>query len=142
MLKKFFPLFFILFSCGTNHLYVQVENIDADYLASVHENTPDYRQENPPHGQRINVLWNVPKRMYYEDLSLKLTVRFWNNTEKNIIYKINSRFGCTFFFFENKKMDTRRKILTYKIDICNSSGKSLETWKHQFWTELVDIDEN
>ena len=141
MLKKLIPFFFILFSCGTNHLYVQVEGIGDDYLASVHVGTPDYRQENPPYGQRINVLWNFPKNLYYQDLSLKLTVRFWDNVEKNIVYKISKRFGSIFFFFENQTRDKEKRILTYRIEILNADGKVVETWKHQFWTELIDIDE-
>lgn len=141
MLKKIVPLFFILFSCQTNHLFVQVENIGLDYLASAYVKTPDFRQEQPPYGQKIHILWNFPKNLYYQNLSINLRVRFWDNSEENLSHKINKRFGSISFFFKNPLRLKQKNILTYRVQIMNDKEEIVETWNHQLWTELINIDQ-
>jgi len=119
-----------------------MENIGEDYLASTHIKTPDYRQENPPRGQRINVSWDFPFNLYEKNLFLCLTARLWNNTQEKRKYHLQKRWGTTTFFFENKTKEKGNKILTYKLEVITDYGKIIETWEHQFWTELIDVDED
>lgn len=144
MFKKLFCLFslsFFITGCYNNHLYVQVENIKNDYLASTQVDTPDFRRLDPPFGQRINISWSFPKNLYYQDLSGYLTVRFWNNTQQTKVFNIDKRVGTSSFYFSNKSKDKKNRILTYRIQIVNRNGEVVETWKHHFWTELINIDE-
>lgn len=141
MLKKLIPIFFLFFGCSANHLYVQIEDIGLDYLASVYVKTPDFRQNCPPYGQKIHVLWNFPKNLYYQNLSINLKVRFWDNTEENVVYKINKRFGSSSFFFKNPLRAKQKNILTYRVQIVNGRGEVVEIWNHQLWTELINIDQ-
>ena len=141
-LKILSVLFFLVFfsSCYKNHLYVQIENISDDYLASTQVDTPDYRQKDPPYGQRIIVSWDFPKYLYNEELYILVTARFWNNIQEEKKYKLHRNWGTKTFYFPNKSREKQHKILTYKIDIYNKYGEKIETWKHQFWTKIIDVD--
>ena len=70
---------------------------------------------------------------------LELTVRFWNNEQKVIEYHLDRKRSYTSFFFENKERKRMKKILTYKIDVKSEKGEILYSWKHQFWTKLIDV---
>lgn len=130
-------LIFTLFTgCYKNHLYVQQEWVDRNFLASTKVGTPDPRQACPPEGQRILVAWKFPANLYYQDLQLLLTVRFWDNSEEVITYPIERRWSNTAFNF------FQQKILTYRIQVVNRDNEIVETWEHHFWTELIDIDRN
>jgi hypothetical protein len=133
-------LIFSFFGCYKNHLYVQTENIKEDFLASYHIGSPDYRKKNPPIGQRLIVSWDFPKSLYEKKLSICLTVRFWNNEQIVKIVPLYRIWGTEVFFFKNKEMDKKKKILTYKVDIITKDQEIIETWEHQFWTELIDVD--
>jgi len=137
----FFLLGFLLFSsCTKNHLYVQMENVDAGDLASSHVQTPDYRQEDPPIGQKIIVSWSFPYGLYSKKLSLLLTVRYWNNTQDVKIVPLQRSWGTQTFFFANPKRDKDHKILTYRFQVISQKGELIEEWKQQLWTRLIDID--
>lgn len=121
-------------------MHVQIENIGPEFLASSHVGTPDYRQENPPFGQRIIVSWDFPNILFKKNLDLFLTVRFWNNTQEIKEHHIKSRKGRKIFFFSNKEREKQNKILTYKVQVKTKDGELVDTWKHQFWTEVIDVD--
>lgn len=113
---------------------MQQEWVDGSHLASSHVGTPDPRQECPPEGQRILVAWRFPSFMVWEDLRLLLTVRYWDNTEQvKEEYVGKNRGVAAFDCFE-------QRILTYRIQVVNGKGEIVETWEHQFWTELIDMD--
>lgn len=124
----------LLTGCYKNHLYVQQEWIDRNYLASSQVGTPDPRQACPPQGQRLLVSWKYPKVLLDEQLQLQITVRFWDNSEEVICHPVDRSWGSASFFF------SETKILTYKIDVVNQCNEIIETWQHHFWTELIDID--
>ena len=117
-----------------------MENVQEDFLASEWVNTPDYRKEDPPIGQRVVVYWHFPSELYSQDLTLALTVRFWDNTQIEERYHLGRSFGEKSFFFSNKTKEKKKSILTYRLQAISKEGKIVETWKHQFWTELIDID--
>ena len=127
-----------LSGCYKNHLYVQQEWIDREFLASSKVGTPDPRQANPPEGQRLLIGWDFPKSMFLEDLSLLLTVRLWDNTQQVLFQHIERKRDVAAFYFPSH--DKEKRILTYRLQVMNKEGKILETWKHHFWTELIEID--
>ena len=141
LLKKgIYFLILFLSSCYKNHLYVQHDKIDKSYLASSYVNTPDYRQKKPPSGQRIAIGWDFPLSIFKENLSMILTVRFWDNNQDVYNYKIDRKRGYKIYTFQDDSMDKTKKILTYKIDIFNEDGKVIEKWEHQFWKNQIKIN--
>ena len=52
-------------------------------------------------------------------------------------YKLKYRKDSKAFFFEDQTENRDHRILTYKIDIIDAKGRLIETWQHQFWTELI-----
>lgn len=118
--------------CYKNHLYVQQEWVDRNFLASSHVGTPDPRQECPPQGQRLLVSWKFPRS--FGALQLVMTVRFWDNSEEVLCHPIERAWGYAAFFFDQER------ILTYRVQVVDVNGEVVECWEHHFWTELIDID--
>ncbi len=138
-LSKWLPLFILLTGCYKGHLYVQQEWVDGAWLASSHVLTPDPRQEDPPAGQRLLMAWDFPKSLFREGLHLEVTVRLWDNTQTVQIVPIERKRSFATLFFPHNDPETDQRILTYRVEVINQEGKVLETWKHQFWTELIEI---
>lgn len=125
----------LLASCYKDHLYVQQEWVDRDFLASTHVQTPDPRQICPPTGQRLLVAWRFPLNLIQQGLNLHLTTRLWDNTEEVSTQPMTRSHGYEAFnFFDGKR------ILTYKIEVTDSKGDVVEVWEHHFWTKLIDVD--
>ncbi len=123
--------------CYKNHLYVQQELLSKAFLASSHVNTPDPRQAMPPHGKRLLVSWSFPSALFFEECpSLLVTVRFWDQSERQIAYPLDGRSGSAPFAFP----DVQEEILTYRVDVLNADGVCLESWKHHFWTEQISVE--
>lgn len=137
-----FSLFWFLCSCSKNYLYVQQEVYNEESLASTMVKTPDPRRDTPFYGQKILIGWDFPLSQFRKDLSLKLTVRFWNNEEKTFEEKISKQRHYTSFFFSNNEKDREKKILTYKVDVFTKEGTIIQTWEHQFWTRLMELDKS
>ena len=132
---------FFLSSCYKNHLYVQQDKLDKNYLASSHVHTPDPRQKNPPEGQRLSVAWDFPLSIFKEQpLNLILTVRFWDNTQDVFVTKMEKKRGYVIYKFQDPTHNKPKKILTYKVDVVNEDGEIVEQWKHQFWKKLIKIN--
>jgi hypothetical protein len=137
--NKWIALLFLLTSCYKGHLYVQQEWIEKEWLASSRVLTPDPRQENPPQGQRLLIAWDFPKSLFQQGLTVQATVRLWDNTQTVHTYPIERKRSFTSFFFPHRP-ETDDRILTYKVQVINQEGKIVETWEHQFWTELIQIN--
>jgi hypothetical protein len=116
---------------------VQQEWLDVNFLASSRIGTPDPRQENPPHGQRLLVGWSFPRDLFAQELTLHITVRFWDNSEQQLEQVVGTKRSQMAFFFP--LTGTQCRILTYRIIVKAQDGQIIETWKHPFWTELIQI---
>ncbi len=128
----------LLSSCYKNHLYVQQQWVDERDLASSFVGTPDPRKQNPSVGQRVVVSWDFPHTLFLHEIDhLLVTVHFGNLEEKKLEAPIDQRRGYQIFFFPNPKKDPTKKILTYRVEVFTKEGTVFETWKHQFWTELI-----
>ncbi len=117
---------------------MQQEWVDRDFLASTKVGTPDPRQANPPDGQRLLVAWDFPKSMFAEQLSLLVTVRLWDNSQQLIVKPLERKRDVAAFYFPCT--DREKRLLTYRIQVMTKEGKIIETWKHHFWTELIEIN--
>lgn len=102
--------------------------------------TPDPRQENPPEGQRLLVAWDFPRSLFEDRLTLLITVRLWDNTQDVLFKPVDRRRGYAAYYYSNKDPCIDRRILTYRVQVLNSKGEIIETWKHHFWTELIDVE--
>lgn len=122
-----------LSGCCCKHLYVQQECVDQNFLASTKIGTPDPRQKKPYEGQRLLVAWDFPRSLYSKGLSLEITVRLWGEKEEKIGRRLERKRGCEAFFFPNEK------IVTYLVHVVSDDGKIVETWKHHFWTEMIQV---
>jgi len=128
--------------CTKSHLYVQQEQVDASSLASSYIGSPDERQKDPPVGQRLLVGWNFPKSLFDQKLQLMLTVRFWDHMQEVIEHLVAYKTDSKAFFFKNSTPNKDHRILTYRIDVVNGCGEVIEVWEHQFWTKLIDVDQD
>jgi hypothetical protein len=128
------------FSCQKNYLYVQQEVVDHSSLASFAVQSPDPRLNEPYHGQKILISWDFPKSQFEKKLSMKLTVRFWDNEEQEFVFPVDKKRYYTSYFFSNPLKDKNKKILTYKIDVFSEKNELIQEWQHQFWTKLIKID--
>ena len=139
-LALFFLFFLVLLSCNSSHLSVQVESLNRSFLASSYTKTPDPLQICPPSGQRIIVSWDYPLSIFRRGLNLFLTVRFENNKQEQFAYELLRKRDVITFDFPKCK-EKEGKILTYRVDVFDKEGQLVDTWKHQFWTKLIDIDQ-
>lgn len=126
----------LLTGCYRHHLYVQQEWVDRSFLASSYVNTPDPRQDDPPEGQRLLIAWDFPRSIFKKGLSLEISVRFWDDTQREIVRPAAKKRGYCAYFFPNEK------ILTYRVRVRTQDGEIIESWNHHFWTELIEIGDS
>jgi hypothetical protein len=124
--------------CIKQSLYVQQESLDVTFLASSRVGTPDPRQDDPPCGQRLLIAWNFARALFEENLTLQITVRFWDTSEEKLSLSIAKKRAQSALFFPMK--EERGRILTYQVQVVTEDGQIIETWKHPLWTELIQID--
>lgn len=128
---------FALMGCSKEHLTVHTEYINEEHLASFHVRTPDPLLFNPPIGQQLIVQWNIPRDyLCYEDLRLRLQIRFRNRQE--IVQEVPIQQRLCFYRYEllNEAFCDTGGIITYKVEIIGN-GCVLDEWCHQLWTELI-----
>ncbi len=116
---------------------MQQESLDIHFLASSKIGTPDPRQENPPRGQRLLIRWNFPTYLLDRELTLYVTVRFWNNSEEVQEVAVHTKRSNTALAFPLKT--GRGHILTYQVVAKDGEGNVVSTWNHPLWTELIQI---
>lgn len=127
----------ILSSCASRHLFIQTQYVTEEILASYYVETPDPQLEDPPIGQRLLVQWSLPKSYgNYRDLTLRLTVRFYDRTEEVINIPIRKQRDSYYYSVINEKYCKTKGILTYKAELLGG-GCVLETFRHQLWKELI-----
>lgn len=136
------PTFLLLYSCNQSSLTVQTDYISHKNLASYYVKTPDPRLNFPTIGERLIVGWAVPKEyLNYENLHLKITIRFRNREEMIEIFHLSKTRGTYVFNLLNADYISTRGILTYKIDLIGGDV-ILEEWRHRIWKDLILINMN
>jgi len=134
----------LLASCYNNPtvLSVHTDYLSHETLASYHVNTPDPRLSNPSIGQRLIISWSVPKDyLNYENLRLKITMRFRTREEVVETVYLAKKSGTVVYNLLNDDYITTKGILTYKVDLIGGEC-ILEEWRHQIWTDLISLEKN
>lgn len=132
-------LFFLgtLTSCTNCHLAVYTDYISSESLASYYIGTPDPRLCRPTLGQRLIVIWTLPRKyLCHEDLHLKLYVRFRNKQETVVNYPITKAKGTYVYSVLDDDYIHTDGILTWKVELIGSKV-ILDEWRHQIWTNLI-----
>lgn len=124
-------------SCTNSHLAVYTDYLSHENLASYHVGTPDPYLNNPTIGQRLIVIWTLKKRhLHYEDLHLKISIRFRNKKEAAIKVPLCKPKGTYVYALLNEDYIATDGILTYKVELIGD-GCILDEWRHQIWTNLI-----
>lgn len=137
-------VFILLFlsACGrSGSLSLMMDKIDARYLASTHVGTPDPRQVNPPHGQRIIINWFLPAKIMEKGVHINLHILFWNNTAEVVTYPLKTQRGSQQYFLLDEEFERKKGILTYKAEIITADGELYSEWKHQMWVNLILVED-
>lgn len=132
---------FPLVSCMKSHLAVYTDYLSHENLASYHIDTPDPLLNNPPIGQRLIVIWTLKKKhLLYEDLHLKISIRFRDKNESTITYPLCKPKGTYIYSILNEDYIKTGGFLTYKVELIGD-GIVLDEWRHQIWTNLIQINQ-
>src|SRR6202043_138623 len=111
-------------------------------LASYIIETPDPYLNNPMIGQRIIITWTLKKRhLLYQDLHLKISIRFRNKKELILTHSITQAKGTYIYALLNQDYIDNNGILTYKVELIGD-GYLLDEWLHQMWTKLILVGQN
>ncbi len=120
---------------------VQNAYLSQQDLASVYVNTPDHRREHPVIGQQITIEWCVEKNEYDENCcwELLLQLRYRSRESEKVSYPLYKRKG----FVEHKTVGddffSKGGVQTFKVDLL-CDGSLVEEWRHQTWSEVIDIE--
>lgn len=141
-MRFFLFLWLVVSLTGCCHLYVRNEFITTNHLASCAVETPDWRKCSPYCGQHLIIGWFFPLGyMRCNDLHLLVTMRMRNQSLIEITVPVKRQVGKYVYCCMNEAYQaTCGGILTYKIEVL-SGCRTLETWTHQIWTELITIEE-
>jgi len=102
--------------------------------------TPDPRRKHPPLGQKLYIWWWVPNQAMEEKPELLVDILFWNTTKKEMRFDLKERrIGYEVFELVGKEYETTGGILTYRARMIGSEGNLIEEWRHQMWTNLIEI---
>lgn len=127
----------LLCGCVYRPLTVQTQYFSKKDLASFRVDTPDPQLNTPPIGQRLVISWDLKDQWnWYEELHLKLTVRYRNReeiTQETALYK-----ACGYYLFnvaDQNYFDTGG-IQTYKVEMIGD-GTVIHRVDHQLWNNLI-----
>ncbi len=81
--------------------------------------------------------WYFPSDLFEQELTLHITVRFWDNSEEQLQLPVESKWSQRALYFP--AAGSEKRILTYRIVVRTQEGQIIETWKHHLWTELIQI---
>lgn len=131
----------MLAGCSQYGISVNQIVVNRNYLASTHVGTPDPRQECPPEGQLLNIIWRISSEVLRQDPQLHLHVIYWDYTEEEFIYPIAQRIGSENYFLLDDEYCEKNGILTYMAEIIGDDGCIYYEWKHQLWVNLIQIED-
>lgn len=135
-------LLLCLSSCLSSRLAVYTDYLSRENLASYIVDTPDPFLNNPMVGQRLIITWTLKKRhMLYQDLHLKISIRFRNKKELILTHSITRPKGTYVYTLLNQDYIDNNGILTYKVELIGD-GYLLDEWLHQMWTKLILVGQS
>ena len=134
-------LFLILTGCQKYYLVVKKERVSLNDLASTFVGSPDPRQKENLHGERLIIEWRLPSSLIQEDLEVVLHLIYHDITEQTISYQIEKKTGVIIYSLLNQEYDLKKGLLSYQAEIRNWEGKILKVWQEQLFVRLVQVDD-
>ena len=140
--RTVFSLFLGIFSsCSSSYLHIQSDYLSHEDLASYHTRGPDERKEKEWFGQRLILSCSVPKEFLDEiDPRIELRMRYRNREQSVKVIPLKKAKGSYTYQLMNKDFFAKKGILTYQAKILSAKDSVKETWTHQLWTDLLDIE--
>lgn len=142
-MRPFFSFFFLsatllLFSsCQKRVLYMQVDNISRESLASYKIGTPDPRLIYPPVGQRMIVSWNLPPKDFVaEEMAIKLSIVYGDYSREEWWFTPRKSFGMYMRTLLNDCYFQKCGYLSYRSELFYR-GKVIAEWRHRLWCEPI-----
>ncbi|MCK4934183.1 MAG: hypothetical protein KAR79_01215 [Simkaniaceae bacterium] len=114
--------------------------MNKESLASIFVKSPDPRQKKVPIGEQLIVHWKVPTRELQEGLILKLEILYKNLSQEVLEFPLGKGRGFQIYPLLDEKYLETEGFLTYKVEIVNSKGRTVKSWKQRLWTELITLD--
>ncbi|MBI5274389.1 MAG: hypothetical protein HY860_04980 [Chlamydiales bacterium] len=137
-MRNLFPLLFVLSSCTSSYIGVEKEYVDINSLASTFVGSPDPMQQNPSHGVRLWMDWEIPPHLWQEGFILTLKVIYKDYEEETFSFVMDLPKGQKSFELLNEKYDRTGGLLTYMAEVTSQHGEVLSDWKHQMWFNLIE----
>lgn len=127
--------------CSQGRLTIQNDYITHEDLASYHVGSPDFRKEREWFGQRLILNWSVPKNYLKEDnIRIELSLRYRNRERAIKVIPLEESSGTYIYHLMNEDFFAKRGILTYQAKVISGKNEVKDTWTHQLWTDLLDIE--
>lgn len=144
--KRAFFLFFTLLTllvsgCQKYYLSICLEKIDRDYLSSTYVGSPDPRQENPPFGSQLIIEWQIPQEVLNKHPFIKLQVVYQDYEEAVFQYPISYKTGTVVNSLLGESFQQKKGFLSYKAEILLEDGSVFRQWEHQFWVQVILLEE-
>ena len=135
-------LAYLLTGCACQRLLVYTAYVNVDTLASSIVNTPDFRQDNPPCGQRLLVSWSIKSAVLKREKPyMYIAIRFRNRQTDTLSFPIEKSLDSYVYNLLDADFKEKLGILTYKVEIWGKSGL-IESRHHHLWAELIEIGDN
>ena len=85
--------------------------------------------------------WSLPREyMSKPELRLELTLRYRNREQVVKRFPLKKRKGQISYRLKNDEFLEKKGILTYRLQVVSDKDQVLETWEHQLWTNLLDVE--
>lgn len=124
--------------CQRQYLTARSEEINQEYLASCHVETPDPRS-NGYCGQQVVVEWDLPDHIScLPDLKLVLSMITAKHKFETSTIPIKQSYGYFLYKNINARFMQNGAILTYKAEIY-SGNQCIACWKQQGWVDWIEI---
>ncbi len=132
----------MLLGCSSSHmLTLYNQSIDKKFLASTKVKSPDSRQMPLEKGQRLVIEWDIPSGAFrFNDWDLVATLQFGDRSQEVLRRPLDKDSGSWVLMWKGQEFSRKRGVVSYKIELLRE-GKIEETFNHQLYCELINLDE-
>lgn len=132
---------FLLCSCSKYSLHITKLNVNEESLASVFVRTKDPRKKYPLLGEELVMYWSLKKAVFEKAEGLILDIIYKNFQTDSIYYPLEKALGMKGFFLLGEKFKNTQGFLTYRAKIVDQNKKTLASWSHKMWFNLLRLRE-
>ncbi len=138
MLPYLFVILLFCVGCSCPHLKVKREFVGRVSLASTFVESPDPRQENPPKGEKLIIMWRGVDVSFPNILLLQVLYR--DLTEEKFTYSIDRSWGIKEWDLLDAEYEKRKGVLAYKASLQQLNGAIVAEYTHALFVKTVDVD--